>query len=233
MSSVYTGLGSNVSQSTSPTETIPSDGDALAVVSVNPALQKVLDHIALIWAGSFTGQTSATPGLQGTGGASAQGGKFTAGGTSSPVKGMVNLVPTTNAPSSPDNGDLWLTTAGVVGVRANSVTEELAKRSFTDPRLAKAWAYLTLGSAGAVTVTAGLGVSSASYTGSNLTVNFSPALASANYAVLISLAGVTGCSSTSTEPHSTTFAVLQLFTTSTGAALNWPVLGTVSVAFYI
>src|SRR5437764_1297836 len=47
--------------------TIPSDGDSRQVSSVNPAFQRALDHIALLWAGAFTG-TGAGPGLQGTGG---------------------------------------------------------------------------------------------------------------------------------------------------------------------
>src|SRR5437588_13125111 len=79
MRTVYTGVGAHVVQSTSPTETVPADGDARTAASVNTALQVLLDHIALIWAGAFTG-TGAGAGLTGIGGGtSGLGGSFTGG----------------------------------------------------------------------------------------------------------------------------------------------------------
>lgn len=50
----------------------------------------------------------------------------------------------------------------------------------------KAWAMLTLGAAGAVTVTEGYNVNTASYAVGAITVNFHTALTSANYAPVVS-----------------------------------------------
>lgn len=192
MSSVYTGVGGNVSQSTSPTITVPSDGDSLAVTSVNVAMDKLMDYIALLFGGAQTGQTSSTPGYAGTGGASAQGLKATAGGGSSPVKGMINLVPTTNAPSSSDNGDLWVTTAGIFGAKVNGNIRTVglleAAQTWTGVQtganFAKAWAYLQCSTAGAVTVNSGFNVTSASYATNALTVTITNAFADTSTVVL-------------------------------------------------
>ena len=81
MSSVYTGLGSNVVQSTSPTETIPADGDLDNAATFTPSLKTLMDHIALLWAGVFTG-TGVGAGLSGTGGATGVGVKGQGGATS-------------------------------------------------------------------------------------------------------------------------------------------------------
>lgn len=179
MSQVLTGVGGNVTQSTSPTETVPVDGDALAAASVNPAFQKLLDYIALIFAGSFTGQTSASPGLQGTGGASAPGLKGVAGGGASPVKGQVNLSPTTNAPSAPDNGDLWVTTAGTLGVRLNGVVQSLI--THLSPFLVRAWGLVTINSGPTAVLTYGTpNISAVTVSGSTVFVDLNTALANTN-----------------------------------------------------
>lgn len=113
MSTIYTGVGANVSQSTSPTATIPVDGDARNALSVDSALQKLVDYVALIWAGVFTG-TGAGPGLSGIGGATGPGLKATAGGGASPAAGALQLV-TQNTPSAPADGQAWYDGTNFVG----------------------------------------------------------------------------------------------------------------------
>lgn len=51
MPSTYTGNPANVTASIAPTETLPSDGDALGVASVNSPLQRLLDFVANIFKG--------------------------------------------------------------------------------------------------------------------------------------------------------------------------------------
>jgi len=101
MSTTYTGIGANVAQSLSPTETIPADGDALASASVTTPLKTLMDHIALIWAGAFTGPGT-TPGLSAT-----------AGGGGAPVRGALALT-SQATPSAPINGDTWCDGAALV-----------------------------------------------------------------------------------------------------------------------
>lgn len=48
MATTYTAVPANVTLTAAPTETLPSDGDALAVGGINPTLQKLLDFIANI-----------------------------------------------------------------------------------------------------------------------------------------------------------------------------------------
>jgi len=48
MSSVYTAIPGNVSPNAAPTITIPSDGDVATAASINVALQKINDTLALI-----------------------------------------------------------------------------------------------------------------------------------------------------------------------------------------
>lgn len=154
MSTTYTGVPANigapgsVTNATAITETIPADGDPLNVASINAALQKQADYVSYVLQGGFVGSgaspgisgtggatngkgvvgqgTGTAAGVGGTGGASGPGGAFVAGGGNSPVAGSVNLGPTTNAPSAPSNGDLWMTTAGVLGARANGNTRTIA-----------------------------------------------------------------------------------------------------------
>lgn len=81
----------------------------------------------------------AASGVSGTGASFGGGGIFTggpsgpgvyaiAGGGNSPVTGTVNLSPTSNAPSAPINGDLWVTTGTappVFGVKAGGTSYNL------------------------------------------------------------------------------------------------------------
>lgn len=67
-------------------------------------------------------------GVSGVGGATGQGGSFANGGGGSPVTGTVNMVPTTNAPSAPIDGDWWITNGAtpVAGVRVSGVKYTIA-----------------------------------------------------------------------------------------------------------
>src|SRR5258708_7724157 len=107
MSSTYTGVGSNVTPSTSPTETIPADGDALTAASSNVTTQKLLDYVANIFGILTGGGQSSTgvtaPGASLTGAASAPGVKATAGGGGAPVRGALALVGQVT-PSAPTDG---------------------------------------------------------------------------------------------------------------------------------
>lgn len=67
MSTTYTGVGSNVTQTVNPTIDIPVDGQARTANDVNTPLKKLIDYVALLWAGIFTG-TGTNPGLTSTGG---------------------------------------------------------------------------------------------------------------------------------------------------------------------
>src|SRR6267142_2322135 len=187
----YTGVGSNVVQSTSPTITEPVDGDNDQASTFTVFARKLADYIALLWAGAFTGQTAASPGL-----------KATAGGGGAPGTGALNLVPQV-APSAPANGDLWTTTAALFA-RINAATKTLAAletpqtftaaQTFTGgciaPSTAKAWALLQCGAAGAVSILGGLNIASASYAASLLTVNFTAAIGSTTYAPVCNFSAV-------------------------------------------
>ena len=83
--------------------------------------------------------------------------------------------------------------------------------------VAKAWAMLTLGGAGAVTVTAGHGVGSASWSGNSLTVGLSPAMGSANYATFATVATVQVMLAVGIT-NSSQFIVYQ---TNSGGSVNW------------
>jgi hypothetical protein len=88
------------------------------------------------------------------------------------------------------------------------------------PASAKAWASLTIGSVGAVTVDAGLNVASASYSSGDLTVNFTNAFASTNYVVLPVAMDVAAYF---VLPHSrtTTSVVFRLYNPTTGGSMLW------------
>ena len=82
-------------------------------------------------------------------------------------------------------------THGVTGLPTPSNSSDAATKGYVDgggAYVAKAWAYLTIGAAGAVTVTAGHGVSSASWSTNILSVNLSPAMGSSTYAVFATTA---------------------------------------------
>lgn len=109
MPSTYTGNPANVAPSIAPTETLPSDGDALAVASVNGPLQKLLDFIANIFKGPRVADgTVAAPAYSfisetGTGAYRAAAGdmRLAVGGTDALKLGAGGVVGPVNLPSTP------------------------------------------------------------------------------------------------------------------------------------
>jgi len=79
-----------------------------------------------------------------------------------------------------------ISTQGVVTLSGSNLSKASAPTADTlyPNSMIKAWALLTIGAAGAVTVTEGFNVSTASYSSALLTVNFHTNLASANYVVV-------------------------------------------------
>jgi hypothetical protein len=110
-----------------------------------------------------------------------------------------------------------------------SAVTDVAIKSYVDTqdtaigKGAKAWAILTLGAAGAVTVTAGYNVASAAYAATNLTVTFTNAAPSANYAIS-AFPGNAGWAATAaygtTSTQGTTSFVLQQ-ATAAPVVVNW------------
>lgn len=165
--------------------------------------------------GTFAGQGSAA-GAQGTGGATGPGFAAIAGGGGSPARGALAMA-VQAAPSAPTDGDVWPTVAALFA-RINGITQQLV--ATTDTRVAKAWALLTLGTSGAVTVTAGFNVASASYSTSALTVNFTTNLNAGAYAVNALQNGAGSNMLTPSSLNAASVTILQ-FASTTGVAANY------------
>jgi len=109
---------------------------------------------------------------------------------------------------------------GRTAVATPSATGDAATKGYVDgggAYVAKAWALLTLGGAGAVTITAGHGVGSASWSGNSLTVGLSPAMGSANYATFATVATVQVMLAVGIT-NSSQFIVYQ---TNSAGSVNW------------
>lgn len=168
MSSIYTGVGSNVTQSLSPTIDIPVDGQARTANDVNTPLKKLIDYVALLWAGIFTG-TGSNPGLTGTGGpAGGQGVKAKAGNIAAPTKGAVNFSPQPT-PSAPDDGDLWATASSLFAQIAGA-TMQLVGADRSSPMWLQFSGVCSNASAGAIALYAAMS------TGTATTIAGNPAI---------------------------------------------------------
>jgi len=124
-----------------------------------------------------------------------------------------------------------VTSAGIF-TRVNGVTIQLL--DFGNTRVAKAWASLTLGVSGAVTVDAGFNVSSASYSGSDLTVNFTNAIGSTNYAIVLNSMDTNGIFLFLPRTRSTGSAVIRGYnpTTQGTIALSQTVGGPILIVVF-
>ena len=65
-----------------------------------------------------------------------------------------------------------------------AASQDAATKGYVDPRSAKAYGYLSVNAAGAVSVVSGFNIASASWSGAVLTVNFTDAMPGSLYPVL-------------------------------------------------
>ena len=108
--------------------------------------------------------------------------------------------------------------------------------TLTPSNICKAWALLTCGAGGTVTVTNGFNVASASWSTNQLTVTFGTGMGSTSYDVNPSLEtpylGVASVKIVSTSSRATGSCVIQLTLGSTGASQNWANGDVLSVTVY-
>ncbi|HEY5962298.1 MAG TPA: hypothetical protein VIV60_37335, partial [Polyangiaceae bacterium] len=127
--------------------------------------------------------------------------------------------------------------AKITAVATPTTSTDAATKGYVDGATtsAKAWALLTCGAAGAVTVTAAFNVTSASYAAATLTVVFTNALSSANYAAFamadFAMATTGLLFSTGSGGKSTTQYALVKYS-ATNTTNNWANGDVVQVVFF-
>jgi hypothetical protein len=113
--------------------------------------------------------------------------------------------------------------------------QDAATKNYIDtgasPRTAKAWAVLTIGVAGAVTVTKGQNVASATWVNATLSVVFTTAMADTNFAILCSIESGNQILQPTNRATANGFDIAKTLG-STGAAFNYSAGNVVHIAVF-